>query len=76
MSTQINKELNYYYYCYYYCCSVTSSFSSLECLYILHFILVRSKLQYTSVVWDSIAFTDANKLGHIQHKPAVLCFTQ
>jgi hypothetical protein len=56
--------------------SVTSSFSFLEWLYVLYFNLVRSKLVYTSVVWHSIGFTDANKLEQIQHKSAVLCFNR
>jgi hypothetical protein len=34
--------------------SVTFSFSSLERTYMLHFTLVRSELEYTFVVWNSI----------------------
>jgi hypothetical protein len=43
-------------------------------LSILFLTLVRSKLEYASVVWDYITFTDANKLEHIQQKFAALCF--
>jgi hypothetical protein len=33
-----------------------------------------SKLEYASVVWNSITTTDANKLKRIQQKFAVLCY--
>jgi hypothetical protein len=52
------------------------SFSSLDCLYMLKFILVRSKLEYASVVWNSIMTTDANKLELIQQKFATLCYNR
>jgi hypothetical protein len=32
--------------------SITYRFSSLECLYVLYFTLVRFKLDYASVVWN------------------------
>jgi hypothetical protein len=37
-------------------CSIISSFLSLECLCLLYFILGRSKLEYISVVWNSVVY--------------------
>jgi hypothetical protein len=47
---------------------ITYSFSSLECLYVLYFTLVRPRLEYASVTWNSITSTDANNLERIQQK--------
>jgi hypothetical protein len=54
--------------------SITYRFSSLKCLYVLYFILVRSKLEFASVVGNSITSSDANKLERIQQKFAIFCF--
>jgi hypothetical protein len=56
--------------------SVTFNFSSLVCMSILYFTLVRSKVEYASVVRDSITSTDANKLESIQQKFLALCFNR
>jgi hypothetical protein len=40
------------------------------------FTLVRFKLEYAPVVWNSITSTHANKLERIQHRFAALCFNR
>jgi hypothetical protein len=47
---------------------ITLRFSSLGCLYALYFTLFRSKLEYSSAVWNSITSTDTKKLECIQQK--------
>jgi hypothetical protein len=54
--------------------SITFRFASLDCLYALYFTLVRSKLEHSSVVWNSITSTDAKKLERIQQKFESVCF--
>jgi hypothetical protein len=53
--------------------SISFNFS-LECMLTLYITLVRSKLVYASVVWNSITSTDANKLELIQQRFSALCF--
>jgi hypothetical protein len=38
--------------------------------------LVRSKLEYASVAWNSFMITDSNRLEHIQIKLAALCHSR
>jgi hypothetical protein len=56
--------------------TLTFSFSSLDCLYMLYFTFIRSTLEYTSVIWNYIMTTDANKLERIQQKFAALCYNR
>jgi hypothetical protein len=53
--------------------SITYSVSSLECLYVLYFTLVESKLECASVEWNSITSTDTSKLERIQQKFMSIC---
>jgi hypothetical protein len=46
----------------------TSSFSILDSLLVLCRIFVRSKIEYASVVWNSITITDSSELEIIQRK--------
>jgi hypothetical protein len=55
-------------------CSITVRVSALDCLYVLYFTFLRSKLECASVVLNSITSTDASKLEHIQQKLASIYF--
>jgi hypothetical protein len=55
---------------------ITSSFSTLDIVLVLYSTLVESKLEYASVVWNSITSTDSSKLERIQRKFASLCYTR
>jgi hypothetical protein len=56
--------------------SITFTFSSLECMHRIYITLVRSRLQYVFVVWNSVISTDTNKLERIQQGSAALRFNR
>jgi hypothetical protein len=53
---------------------ITYNFSSLDSLVVLHIALIRSKLEYASVVWNKLTSTDSNKIENIQRQFASLCY--
>jgi hypothetical protein len=55
---------------------ITSSFSTLDSILVLYGNLIRSKIEYASVVWNSITIADTSILERIQRKLAALCYTR
>jgi hypothetical protein len=56
--------------------NLTFSFASLERVYTLYYTLVRSKLEYGYVLWNSITSADANTRKRMQQKFSALCFNR
>jgi hypothetical protein len=51
----------------------TYNFSSIYSLIVLYNALIKSKIEYTSVVWNNLTLTDSNKTENIQREFAILC---
>jgi hypothetical protein len=44
---------------------ITYNFSSLDSLKVLHITLIRSKLDYSSLIWNNFTLADSNKLENM-----------
>jgi hypothetical protein len=53
---------------------ITYNFSSLDSLVVLYIVLIRSKLEHASVIWNKLTLADSNKIYNIQIKFANLCY--
>jgi hypothetical protein len=53
---------------------ITYYLSSSDSLVVLSIALIRSKLEYASVVWSMLTLTDSNQIENIQRKFANLCY--
>jgi hypothetical protein len=47
---------------------ITYNFSSLESLVVLYISLIRSEVEYASVVWNNLTSTDSNKIENIKRE--------
>jgi hypothetical protein len=50
---------------------ITYNFSSIDSLVVLYIALIRSKIEYASVVWNKLTLTDSNKIGNIKENLSI-----